>query len=153
MLLGYLGHPIAAINATPGVGEAFNASQQEPQFRASLNPPNNPTPLPEAFLARMYDEYDNPGTRAAVPKLYRSSTNIEERAQRQKAALRPLDRRALVIWGEDDPFIPVSVAYRQREVFPRASINVFPDIGHFPFVDASDRTRSLVKPFLKRRLR
>ena len=68
------------------------------------------------------------------------------------AGLTPHDRRlatALVIWGERDPFIPPEHAERQREAFPDARVEIFPDSGHWPFVDNAERTRALVVPFLR----
>ena len=60
---------------------------------------------------------------------------------------------ALVIWGERDPYIPPEHAERQREAFPDARVETFPDSGHWPFVDNADRTRALVTGFLRPRMR
>ena len=100
----------------------------------------------------MYEEYDDPGTRYATPRLYRSFVDHRERSQRWIKALRPLDRKALVVWGEKDPYIPARVARYQREAFARADVHVLPEIGHFPFVEAAKRTKQLVRSFLERRL-
>jgi pimeloyl-ACP methyl ester carboxylesterase len=148
----YPGHTFAYVNALPGTGEAYNAIQNYAIFRTGLTPPFHPAGLPEPFLRRMYDEYDNPGTRRATPRLYRSFSDFRERSERWVRALRPLDLPARVVWGEDDPYVPSRIAGYQREAFPRARVDVLPGIGHFPFVEAPHRTRKAVRPFLRRML-
>jgi hypothetical protein len=49
--------------------------------------------------------------------------------------LRGLDRPALVVWGERDPYLPVRYAEQQRETFPRAEVLVLSDSGHWPMID------------------
>jgi pimeloyl-ACP methyl ester carboxylesterase len=66
------------------------------------------------------------------------------------SGLRALDRPALVVWGAQDPYIPVAQADLQRRSFPRAEVHVLDDSGHWPFVDDPERTRELVVPFLRR---
>lgn len=57
-----------------------------------------------------------------------------------------------MIWGAKDPYIPSEQAYKQRAAFPGAQVHVFPDSGHWSFVDNAARTRALVVPFLRPRL-
>jgi pimeloyl-ACP methyl ester carboxylesterase len=64
------------------------------------------------------------------------------------AALRPLDRPALVIWGRHDPYLPVALAERQREAFPSARVEILDSSGHWPFMDDPERTERLVLEFL-----
>ena len=85
-------------------------------------------------------------------KLYRATGDpgrMEEMAQ----ALRPLARPALVVWGKHDPYIPVSYAERQREVFPNAKVIVLEESGHWPFADDPGAVAQAVLPFLREQLR
>ena len=74
-------------------------------------------------------------TRRAVLELYRSVPDVAAAGERLARALRPLDRPALVLWGRHDPYLPVTLAARQRDAFPRAEIRVLERSGHWPFVD------------------
>lgn len=143
----YKGHPTAFVFGTPVVGELATATLTRPTYKAALNA-MNPKPLPEPFLDRMYDDFDS-GTRAAVPVLYRNALPFDRYAPELTAALRPLDLPALVVWGKDDSYLPVDLAYRQRQVFPHARITVFPGVGHFPFADVPDQTLTAVTDFLR----
>jgi hypothetical protein len=108
-----------------------------------------PRPLPDSFVQRLYDDYDR-SERCAILRYYRSaSQTFNTIGQEEADALRPLDRPALVIWGEKDPFIPVDQAEKQREAFPHARVVVIPGAGHWVHIDSADRVRGLVMPFLR----
>jgi pimeloyl-ACP methyl ester carboxylesterase len=75
-------------------------------------------------------------TKRAILALYRATDDPGgEPARMLSAALRPLDHPALVVWGRNDPYIPIEQAERQRETFPSARVVVLDRSGHWPFVD------------------
>jgi len=147
--LGYRWHYLARIWRTPIVGELFMALATRAGFRLSLKH-GNPRGLPREFVDRMYDDFDR-GTRRAVLRLYRA-TDPAEGAAALAAALRPLQRPALVVWGVHDPYVPVTLAQRQREVFPDARIVLLEESGHWPFADDPEAVEEAVIPFLRERL-
>ena len=147
VLIDYIPHTFAVVWATPGAGEAQMASTTREDFRYQIQS-NTPRRLPEEFVDRMYDDYDR-ATRCAALRYYRSASQNLNASREQAAALREHNRPALVIWGEQDPYIPPEQAERQREAFPEARVEIFPDSGHWPFVDNAERTRALVVPFLR----
>ncbi len=148
--LGYTDHQLAQIWKTPVVGEVFMLQSTREFFVNGLQMQNS-RPLPREFLDRMYDDFDR-GTRCAVLKGYRSEPDVNALALRQAAALRPYDIPALVIHGERDPFVSPTVARRQTEAFPRASIHIYEGGGHWPQIEEPDRTIGLLRPFLAARL-
>ncbi len=150
VLLGYRWHTMARVWRTPIAGEIAQALTTRRGFRWSMAR-TNPKGLPPAFVDQMYDDYDR-GTRRAVLRLYRATGAPGRGAEALAAALRPLDRPALVVWGAGDPFIPIEQAERQREVFPRAEVVVLPDSGHWPYADDPERVAAAVVPFLRREL-
>ena len=152
VLIDYVPHPLALVFATPGAGEVQMATTTRANFQATLQA-LNPKPFPPGFLDRVYDDYDR-ATRCAILRYYRSTAVDFQTAPRQQAAaLRPYDRPALVVWGEKDPYVPPEQAEKQRQAFPSARIVLFEDSGHFPHIDTAARTRGVVVPFLRPRLR
>jgi pimeloyl-ACP methyl ester carboxylesterase len=147
--IGYRWHYLARIWRTPVLGELFMATATRAGFHLSLKH-GNPRGLPREFVDRMYDDFDR-GTRRAVLRLYRS-TEPAEGAERLATLLRPLGRPALVVWGVHDPYVPVSLAERQREVFPDAEIVLLEESGHWPFADDPEAVEAAVIPFLRRQL-
>lgn len=142
----YRWHKFAKVWRTPILGELFQATSTRRGTRLFLNR-DNPKPLPVEFTDRMYGEIDR-GTKRAVLKLYRATEPAQMAAQ-MSPALRALDRPALVIWGEGDAYLPLELAERQREAFPRAEIVTIRGAGHWPFVDDPDAVREPLVSFLR----
>jgi pimeloyl-ACP methyl ester carboxylesterase len=151
VLLGYRWHYLARIWRRPGLGEVFMATATRRGFRLLLRH-GNPKGLPRAFVDRMYDDFDA-GTKRAVLRLYRATDASGEAARTLSAALRPLDRRALVVWGKHDPYIPLEQAGRQRETFPDAEIVILERSGHWPFADDPEAVAVHVVPFLEQQMK
>jgi pimeloyl-ACP methyl ester carboxylesterase len=148
VLPGYRWHYLARIWRAPLLGELFMAVTTRVGLGLSLKH-GNPRGLPKAFVDRMYRDFDR-GTRRAVLRLYRATGDPGgTMSEMLAAALRPLDRPALVLWGRHDPYLPLRFAERQREVFPRAQVVVLDDSGHWPFADAPEQVARLLVPFLR----
>lgn len=150
VLLDYTWHSAARIWRTPLLGELSMLASSRAAFHKLMRR-GNPRGLPLAFVDRMYDDFDQ-GTRRAVLRLYRATSNPGRMARAQAAILRPLDRPALVVWGRHDPYIPAVMAERQREVFPRAQVVMLDQSGHWPFADDPDGVAQAVVPFLRGQL-
>ena len=138
------GHPTALTFSTPLAGEAFMAATSRAAFKTLIGLEN---PLPERFLDRLYDDYDR-ATRCAILHYYRSLENPDALGRAQAAILRPADVPALVVWGRRDPYVPVAVAARQAQAFPRARTEILEGIGHWPLAEAPASTERLVTDFL-----
>ncbi|HQR26482.1 MAG TPA: alpha/beta fold hydrolase [Nocardioides sp.] len=54
-----------------------------------------------------------------------------------------------VIWGDDDPVIPVSHAEVARVVAPHCDVEIVPNAGHFPHRDHPERFVKLVNDFVR----
>jgi integrase len=148
VLPGYRWHALARVWRTPLLGELFMAATTRAGFRLLLRR-GNPRGLPRAFVDRMYHDFDR-HTRRAVLELYRSVPDVAAAGERLAAALRPLDRPALVLWGRHDPYLPATLADRQRDAFPHAEIRVVERSGHWPFIDDHETTAAAITAFLAR---
>lgn len=133
---------------TPLAGELAMATLTRAGFGASLRR-SGPRRLPGPLVDRMFEDLDA-DTRRAILRLYRSADDPAGEAPRLVEALRPLDRPALVIWGESDPYLPAALAERQRQAFPSAGVHVLRESGHWPFVDQSERIEELLLGHLRR---
>jgi pimeloyl-ACP methyl ester carboxylesterase len=61
------------------------------------------------------------------------------------------DAPTLLLWGEDDAYVPVSVAEAIADAHPGATVAVLPGCGHFLPEDASDAIVPLVLEYLRGR--
>ena len=149
VLIDYVPHPFALVWATPGAGELHMAQTVRENFKATLQAAN-PRGLPDDYLDRVYDGYDR-ATRCAALRYYRSAVRPDRAnvGREHAEALSKKRRPALVIWGEQDIFIPAKHAQDQKQAFPDAEIHLFEDSGHWPFIDNAKRTRDLFVEFLR----
>lgn len=149
-LVDFRWHVLARLYRARGIGELLVAFTTRPLFTATmarLNP--QPLPLPAAVIDRIWAEY-NRTTRRAAMRFYRATP--AEAMGLLAPLLRPLDRPALVIWGQHDPFIPVKQAHHQLQGFPSADVVVFDDSGHWPHIDNPHRAADQIVKFLERQL-
>jgi pimeloyl-ACP methyl ester carboxylesterase len=149
VVIDYRWHHYARIWRTPVLGEVFMATASRPGFRVLLGR-ENPR-LTRDQLDRIYDASRSWATKRAVLKLYRATPAATLAAP--AAALRPLDRPALVIWGSKDAYVPREQAERQRQAFPSAQVELLDGNGHWVMLEDPERVASLVIPFLRRQLR
>ena len=148
VLPGYRWHALARIWRTRGAGELFMRTTTRPGFRLLMRR-GQAVPLPPAFVDHMYANF-GPETRAGVLELYRSAADVTALAEQTAAALRPLDRPALVLWGRRDPYIGAGHAEDQRRAFPQAEVRVLEHCGHWPHVDEPETVAAAVCEFLAR---
>jgi pimeloyl-ACP methyl ester carboxylesterase len=99
----------------------------------------------------MFADFDRE-TRHAVLRLYRATSNFDEFAAIVTRSLAGLNLPVLVVWGKQDPYVPVRFADQQREVFPDAQVTILEDSGHWPFADNPEAVAQVVVPFLRNQL-
>jgi 2-hydroxymuconate-semialdehyde hydrolase len=63
--------------------------------------------------------------------------------------LSALDVRALLVWGEDDPFLPPELAERLSDVLPGSTVALLPGCGHFVTEDAPEAVLPLIAEYLR----
>ena len=63
--------------------------------------------------------------------------------------LSELQARALVVWGEDDPYQPAELAERLGEVMPGATVALIPGASHYVTEDAADTVLPLIAEYLR----
>lgn len=145
--LGFLWHRLARIWQTPRAGEAVMAATSRSAFHRFLQR-GAPRGLPRSYTDHLHHTMDN-GARQAILALYRSMGDLDAAGAPLADVLRGHPRPALVVWGRHDPYLPLSQAYRQRDVYPDARIDVLDHSGHWPFVDDPPTFVDAVVPFLR----
>jgi pimeloyl-ACP methyl ester carboxylesterase len=54
----------------------------------------------------------------------------------------------LIVWGRNDPFIPVSHAIAAHAAMPGSRLEIFEDVGHFPHCEAPQRFADVLVDFM-----
>jgi pimeloyl-ACP methyl ester carboxylesterase len=59
------------------------------------------------------------------------------------------DMPTLIIWGDDDPIIPVRHGHDAHAAIPGSRLELFPGVGHFPHCEDPERFARVVTEFVK----
>ncbi|MDQ3720545.1 MAG: alpha/beta hydrolase [Actinomycetota bacterium] len=90
-------------------------------------------PLPDAFIDDVWEHFDH-GTQRAILKLYRSAP--EHALARAGERLGSIGAPALVVWGEEDPYLPAVFAERTAAALGgQARVERFSGAGHWPWLE------------------
>jgi pimeloyl-ACP methyl ester carboxylesterase len=133
---GYEWHRMARIWRTPLLGElAMGITYRRTLRQASKEINVTAGAMSEAWLDSVLDHFDQ-GTQRAILRLYRSASPEELAAAGEE--LGSLAMPALVIWGMQDPFIPLRFGQAYASILQDAELLELPDAGHAPWLDRPD---------------
>lgn len=146
LLPGYRWHRVARLWRTPGVGEAVNASMTRRTFSLGLRESRADwAPQDDDFIDGIWSTIDR-GTKRALLELYRSADPDELAAAGADLAL--LKCPALVVWGDQDRYLPPSFGRAYAERLPGAELATYA-AGHWPWQEAPEMIDRVVD-FLER---
>ncbi|XP_042047411.1 2-hydroxy-6-oxononadienedioate/2-hydroxy-6-oxononatrienedioate hydrolase-like [Salvia splendens] len=70
-------------------------------------------------------------------------------ANSEKCKVQPLSQEILLVWGDKDKIFPLNFAYElQRNLGPKASLEILRDAGHAVNFDSPDSLNDLIKGFI-----
>jgi len=98
---------------------------------------------------RSYTSLIDPDTRAAFLHTLRSVVDLKgQRVSARDRLYLTETVPTLIIWGEDDPIIPVSHAHEAHEAMPGSRLEVIPGVGHFPHCEDPRRFTKVLVDFI-----
>ena len=133
-LPGYRWNRIARVWRRRWLGELLMGATTRWSLRRISREANaTPGPMPEQFIDEVLAHFDQ-GTQRAILSLYRTSP--EEKLAAAGSRLGDLRCPALVLWGDEDPYIPARFAdaYAAALGGPAEVVHV-PGAGHWPWLD------------------
>jgi pimeloyl-ACP methyl ester carboxylesterase len=144
LLPGFTWYRLARAWRRIGVGEIVMGAMTEPVVRRISKAVNaTPGELPEEYLRSWIDHFDE-GTQRAILRLYRDGS--PNRLAAAGAQLGLIDAPALVVWGEQDPYIPTSFAHQYADALGgEAEVLLLEDAGHIPWLDRPDLVDRVVE--------
>jgi pimeloyl-ACP methyl ester carboxylesterase len=96
------------------------------------------------LIERYYDMASREGNRKAFLDRMKSSIKNDKYLK-----IKTLIMPTLIIWGEQDGLIPLSVADKFHRDLPNDTMIIFKDLGHTPMEEDPSETVKAVKEFLK----
>ncbi len=99
---------------------------------------------------RSYASLADPGERRAFFRSLRGVVDFHGQAISALDRLHAAEHLpTLIVWGEHDPFLPVSHAHAAHEAIPGSRLEIFEGVGHYPHCEAPERFVSLLVDFLE----
>jgi pimeloyl-ACP methyl ester carboxylesterase len=98
--------------------------------------------MPDPFVASAAESFDL-GTERAVLRLLRSAT--PELLARAGENLAAVQAPALVLWGEQDPYIPARFGAGYAATLGDATLEIVDDAGHWPWIDRPELSARIVE--------
>ncbi|NBC21120.1 MAG: alpha/beta fold hydrolase [Alphaproteobacteria bacterium] len=136
----YRGHMMARLWATPLVGELVMAGMREGALARALADQG----LPEA-LARHEAAQMDATMKRCILGLYRSARGLRLGGD-WESGLENLPPRGLILWGEEDPYVPIATAERfsRRWNYP---LHVEHGAGHWAVVERAEEMAEQLRGF------
>jgi len=132
--------PLLFTRASRGAGRALHSLIR----RLGAKPSGNVRGITEGL-----DSLADPGARRAF--IHTARSVLDPRGQRVDARDRlylSRDVPTLLMWGENDPMIPVEHAREAHRLMPNSRLEVIPGAGHFPFNDDPEGFVALLSDFV-----
>ncbi|MDP1850246.1 MAG: alpha/beta hydrolase [Solirubrobacteraceae bacterium] len=133
LLGGFRWRGPCALVRMPVVGAIAVGSAWKPIVRlVSRRASATAGPMPEPFVASVAEGFDL-GTERATRLLLRNAD--PELLARAGADLGAITAPALVVWGEQDPWIPARFGSGYAAALGDATLELVPGAGHWPWID------------------
>lgn len=100
--------------------------------------------MDEAAVDRYWELLRYPGNRRAA-----GLRSVADREPQFGERLRDIGTPTLILWGDEDRFIPVTLAAAFAERMPNAQTVIYEGVGHLPMEEAPDRTAQDIAAFLQ----
>jgi pimeloyl-ACP methyl ester carboxylesterase len=100
----------------------------------------------------MWRSYASLADAATQQAFFRGLRDVIDSSGQAVSALGRLYRAArlptLIVWGAQDPFIPVSHAVAAHKAIPGSRLEVFDGVGHYPHCEAPERFVEVLVDFI-----
>jgi len=83
----------------------------------------------DELIDRYHELALRPGNRPAALQVFRS---MIEGARQDSVGMDKLKMPTLLLWGKEDPWVPLSIAMRWLQVLPQAQYKFYDGVGHMP---------------------
>ena len=134
LLDGFAWPRVARQALRPGIGELLMGSVTRRRLGRALRAgAADSGAWGEERIEAVWQQFDQ-GTQRAILRVARS-IGAEELA-RAGTGLSALSAPTLIVWGEQDPWLPVRFAHAYAAALPEAELAVIPGAGHWPWLES-----------------
>jgi pimeloyl-ACP methyl ester carboxylesterase len=140
----YQWHFFARLYRVPVLGELLLASASRSMLRKTLKGVS--PALPDSYIDSSYDSgFGSPSARKTILRMYRARDSKDFIGWEDKLLTVLEQKPAIVLWGDQDPFI--SPTYADR--FGKAQVHHFQEYSHWLPLEATAQYADVLLPWLK----
>lgn len=137
------------ITTLPGLGKLFSSPSKSGVAMLCKQAVYDSKLITNEIVEEFYQMATLPGAAEATLNVVRSNFNIwgqfsEPITERLQSIAAP----TLIIWGRQDPMVPVSHAQNAAKIIPNARLEIFEDCGHWSSIEHPQIFNQLVLEFL-----
>ena len=129
---------------TPMIGKVMKYAIKKSLLRKFLNQVFvDQKQVTDALVDRYYDLISREGN----PEAFLAMANGKQKRRSNK--LKEISIPTLIMWGEDDSWLPVENGYWFQVCIPHSELIVYEGVGHIPMEEIPERTARDLRKFLK----
>ncbi|WP_051219055.1 alpha/beta fold hydrolase [Oceanobacter kriegii] len=131
----------------PGGGWLYSRSRIDPAVIGELLEQvfHNPELVTQEQKSRYYDMMMREGNRVAAARVMRF---IRDQMGFDTTLLDMVTQPTLILWGQDDPWMPVDHAEQFQQKLPHSQLLLYPECGHLPMEENPDVSADDCRRFL-----
>ena len=109
----------------------------------------DPNLITDEIVEEFYHMASLPGTAKATLNVGRSNFNIWGQFYRSfNERLQTITAPTLIVWGRQDPMVPVSHGHNAAKLIPNSRLEIFEECGHWSSIEHPQKFNQLVLEFL-----
>ncbi|MDQ6731034.1 MAG: alpha/beta fold hydrolase [Actinomycetota bacterium] len=134
LLEGFAWPGVARQALWPGIGEFVMGSVTRRRLGRALRAGvADPAVWSDEQIEAVWEQFDQ-GTQRAILRVARSIGATE--LARAGSGLSALSAPTLIVWGEEDPWLPARFAAAYASALPAAELAMIPGAGHWPWLES-----------------
>ena len=102
----------------------------------------------EAMIDRYFDMTLHDGNRGATRARFQGYANRGVADEALAEQIPSIELPVLIIWGENDPLIPVESAHKMKEALPQAKLVIYENVAHLAMEEVPEESAAEVRAFM-----
>jgi pimeloyl-ACP methyl ester carboxylesterase len=137
------------ITTLPGLGRLFSAPSKSGLAMLCKQAVYDSKLITDEIVEEFYQMATLPGAAEATLNVGRSNFNIWGQFYQSIAKrLQTIAAPTLIIWGRQDPMVPVTHAQNAAKMIPNAQLEIIEECGHWSSIEHPQKFNQLVLKFL-----
>jgi pimeloyl-ACP methyl ester carboxylesterase len=137
------------ITTLPGLGRLFSSPSKSGVAMLCKQAVYDPNLITDEIVDEFYQMARLPGSSEATLNVGRSNFNIwGQFHQSITERLGTIAAPTLIVWGRQDPMVPVTQAQSAAKIIPNARLEIIEECGHWSSIEHPQKFNQLVLEFL-----